>query len=381
MPPTTTCVAGQRCPHQYGGSGKRLVKDGVRTATIVYMHGKEHRHQNSIMCTYPECMVLCCVDEPLCIAALKVHLETHHVRAIDRVETHSIALFWRFFFSAAFDNHAAAVDCFEALLRQKRFSQYWMSHSGVQECGRCHRAFGPATFSVSSDVTEVKWYCTTCFMSQFRIEKPLQAFQHEACYLRWSAVDMSRLRMAMECFHTKPKWVVQEAHEIQPYIFSLCGPVQSWPSIVVQGRCPVVLGDCSVDASQLIFADCEQSITVKKGNLRREVDVRKATAILAGISTGSNKDDYLQPSLNQFQEHSVVHWWRSLFHGGIPKAETGRSITENTLVLIAGDKCWTPVFYQRTCHFTTHTSYNIAVESYSHTTFGSSTWTVRRPST
>lgn len=158
MAPVTTCVAGKRCPHTHGGSGKRLIRDGVRSATIVYMDGKEHRYPQSIMCTYPGCEVLCCVDQPLCIAALKVHCETHHLRVIDRVETHSIALFWRFFFSAAFDNHAAAVQSLVALSRQKQFSQYWMSHSEVKECGRCLRAFGPVTFRVLTDVADVKWY-------------------------------------------------------------------------------------------------------------------------------------------------------------------------------------------------------------------------------
>ena len=34
MAPVTTCVAGKRCPHTHGGSGKRLIRDGVRSATI-----------------------------------------------------------------------------------------------------------------------------------------------------------------------------------------------------------------------------------------------------------------------------------------------------------------------------------------------------------
>jgi len=187
-------------------------------------------------------------------------------------------------------------------------------------------------------------------MWQFRIEKPLKAFQHAACYVRWAPVEMSRVGMAIECFHTKPTWVVQEAHEIEPYMFSLCGPVQSCPSIVVKGTTPFVFGACTVDASELIFADCVQSISVKNGNLWREVDVHKAKAVLARISAGMNHDDYLQPSLSQFQENSVTHQWRSVFHGGIPKSETGKSITENTLVLIGGVNCWTPVFRQHKCH-------------------------------
>jgi len=162
------------------GCDKRLARGGVRSATRVYVGGIEHVVPQSIICPHLECGVLCCVDAPACIAVFKHHCESHLLRTVDRAETHSIALFWRFCLTGVFNDASAAFTALDVLSSRHRLRLYWSSHADVRDCSECLRALGPVTFRVGN-----QWKCTGCFMRDSHTCTHLVAFQNDACYLRW----------------------------------------------------------------------------------------------------------------------------------------------------------------------------------------------------
>jgi hypothetical protein len=311
---------------------------------------------------------------------MQLHFERHSVSKKGLVaieEVHSEALYWRYFFAQDFDDAKGARAAVENLLERKQLMDFYLSHSDVNSCRKCKATLGPVVF-----LDKKLHLCLKCFMVVAEISAADAFRKEDACFSRWTRLDLERLRLRLSLAVDCPSWSVPKAAEIRPRLFSICSQsTQLWPSWFVQsGRAPFLLQDCCENPEKWKFAQSVENITVKTGNMcnvrhthtlpmnappphtphtvprapprsthtdthmRQEEKIENIPALIRAIIDCKDKSSYVQIALCDFADNSSMHVWRKLFASGIPTCFlTLASIAANTLILFGGSGTWTPV--------------------------------------